>query len=290
MKIVIIEDEVKTARALAAIITTVEPGAEIVASLQSVRASVDWFSAGMRPDLVFMDIQLADGLCFDIFRETTVPAPVVFCTAYDEYAIEGFKANGIDYILKPFSGATLAAAFQKWKDFRTHFAAAASDAPSAGPAADQPDGPGPATPPSAGSGPAAQQSPAAPPEEFRHLLQSLTTLQGKNSFLVFKNNKYIVVPTDNIAFFYIKGELPVLYTFDNKEYFVNQSLDTLESVLPAGKFFRASRQYLVHFPAVKEIEHYFARKLLVHLTVNTPEKVIISKEKSVAFLHWMDNR
>ena len=255
MKIVIIEDEVKTARALAAIITTVEPGAEIVASLQSVRASVDWFSAGMRPDLVFMDIQLADGLCFDIFRETTVPAPVVFCTAYDEYAIEGFKANGIDYILKPFSEATLVAAFQKWKDFRTHFAAA-----------------------------------AAPPEEFRHLLQSLTTLQGKNSFLVFKNNKYTVVPTDNIAFFYIKGDLPVLYTFDSKEYFVNQSLDTLESVLPAGKFFRASRQYLVHFPAVKEIEHYFARKLLVHLTVNTPEKVIISKEKSVAFLHWMDNR
>jgi DNA-binding LytR/AlgR family response regulator len=283
MKIVIIEDEVKTARALAAIITTVEPGAEIVASLQSVRASVDWFSAGMRSDLVFMDIQLADGLCFDIFRETTVPSPVVFCTAYDEYAIEGFKANGIDYILKPFSEATLVAAFQKWKDFRTHFAAAASDAQSAAPAADQPAGPDPAA---AHSG----ATPAVPPEEFRHLLQSLTTLQGKNSFLVFKNNKYIVVPTDNIAFFYIKGELPVLYTFDNKEYFVNQSLDTLESVLPAGKFFRTSRQYLVHFPAVKEIEHYFARKLLVHLTVNTPEKVIISKEKSVAFLHWMDNR
>jgi len=282
MKIVIIEDEVKTARALAAIITTVEPGAEIVASLQSVRASVDWFSTGIRPDLVFMDIQLADGLCFDIFRETTVPAPVVFCTAYDEYAIEGFKANGIDYILKPFSEATLVAAFQKWKDFRAHFAAA-SDAQSAVPVADQPTGPGTAAAQSA-------TTPAAPPEEFRHLLQSLTTLQGKNSFLVFKNNKYTVVPTDNIAFFYIKGDLPVLYTFDNKEYFVNQSLDTLESVLPAGKFFRASRQYLVHFPAVKEIEHYFARKLLVHLTVNTPEKVIISKEKSVGFLHWMDNR
>jgi two-component system response regulator LytT len=272
MKIVIIEDEVKTARALAALIVAVEPGAEIVASLQSVRAAVEWFSAGAEaaaagaspaaaggrataraPDLVFMDIQLADGLCFDIFREAAVNAPVVFCTAYDEYAIEAFKANGIDYILKPFSEVTLSAAFQKVKSFRNHFR-------------EERDG------------------------EFRHLLQPLITPQGKNSFLVFKDNKYSVVSTDNIAFFYIKGELPVLYTFDNKEYFVNQSLDTLESVLPPGKFFRATRQYLVHFSAVTEIEHYFSRKLLVHLRVSTPEKLIVSKEKSVAFLHWLDNR
>lgn len=272
MKIVIIEDEVKTARALAALIVAVEPGAEIVASLQSVRAAVDWFSGGTglagaglaalsggpgvsrpAPDLVFMDIQLADGLCFDIFRETTVNAPVVFCTAYDEYAIEAFKANGIDYILKPFSEVTLSAAFQKVKNFRNHFREERGG-------------------------------------EYRHLLQPLITPQGKNSFLVFKDGRYTVVATDDIAFFYIKGELPVLYTFDNKEYFVNQSLDTLESVLPPGKFFRATRQYLVHFSAVREIEHYFSRKLLVHLKVNTPEKLIVSKEKSVAFLHWLDNR
>lgn len=267
MKIVIIEDEVKTARALAALIAVVEPGAEIVASLQSVRAAVEWFSAGaagvppgsgkagagMDPDLVFMDIQLADGLCFDIFQEATVNAPVVFCTAYDEYAIEAFKANGIDYILKPFSEATLSGAFQKVKSFRNYFREEKGS-------------------------------------EFRHLLQPLITPQGKNSFLVFKDKKYSVVSTDNIAFFYIKGELPVLYTFDDKEYFVNQSLDTLESVLPPGKFFRATRQYLVHFGAVKEIEHYFSRKLLVHLKVSTPEKLIVSKEKAVAFLHWLDNR
>jgi DNA-binding LytR/AlgR family response regulator len=273
MKIVIIEDEVKTARALAALIVSVEPGAEIVASLQSVREAVDWFSGEASrvsgrpataalppaaalpptPDLVFMDIQLADGLCFDIFRETTVHAPVVFCTAYDEYAIEAFKANGIDYILKPFSGSMLSAAFQKVKGFRNHFR-------------EERQG------------------------EFRHLLQPLITPQGKNSFLVFKDGRYSVVATDDIAFFYIKGELPVLYTFDNKEYFVNQSLDTLESMLPSGKFFRATRQYLVHFSAVKEIEHYFSRKLLVHLRVSTPEKLIVSKDKSVAFLHWLDNR
>src|ERR1700761_7368313 len=98
MKIVIIEDEVKTARALAALITAVQPDAEIIASLQSVQAAVGWFNTvGQEdPDLVFMDIQLADGLCFDIFKEARVNAPVVFCTAYDEYAIEGFKANGID--------------------------------------------------------------------------------------------------------------------------------------------------------------------------------------------------
>lgn len=241
MKIVIVEDEAKTARALSALIGKVQPGAEILASLPSVRTAVDWFSAGTQVDLVFMDIQLADGLCFDIFRAVTVGAPVVFCTAYDEYAIEGFKSNGIDYILKPFSEATLKAAFEKVRRLRGY-------------------------------------------------LLPQVTQQGKNNFLVFKDNKYSIVPTEKIAFFYIKGESPLLYTMDGKQYFVDQSLDTLEAMLPSGRFFRATRQFLVQFSAVKEIEHHFQRRLLVHLGVDTPEPLIISREKSGAFLHWLDNR
>ncbi|HEX9513271.1 MAG TPA: LytTR family DNA-binding domain-containing protein [Puia sp.] len=255
MKILIIEDEVKTARALARLITAVEPGAEIVASLQSVKSGVAYFSTKEAPDLIFMDVQLADGLCFDIFKEVTVPAPVIFCTGYDEYAIEGFKSNGIDYILKPFSEATLAAAFRKVKTFRNFFQL------------------------NAGQG-----------VDLHQLLQPLAAGSGKNSFLVFSDNRYTIVPTEHIAFFYVKNELILLYTFDGREYFVNHSLDMLESLLPPGKFFRANRKYLLHFTAIKEVEHYFSRKLLIHLKVVTPEQLIVGKDKATGFLTWLDNR
>lgn len=250
MKIVIIEDEIKTAKALARLITQVTPEAEILASLQSVKGAIDYFSSHEAPDLIFMDVQLADGLCFDIFKEVTIKSPVIFCTAYDEYAIEGFKANGIDYILKPFTEETLITAFEKVKNIRNFFQGG---------------------------------------QPVEKLLQPLTT-GGKKSFLVFKDNKYTVISIENIAFFYIKNELPLMYTFDEKEYFINQSLDTVYNLLPPGQFFRVTRQYLINFDAVKEVEHYFARKLLVHLKVKTPEEIIVGKSKTTEFLTWLDNR
>lgn len=118
MKILIVEDEIRTAQSLARVILTVRPQAEIVASLQSVHAAVRFFRESPAPALAFMDIQLADGLCFDIFREVTVPCPVIFCTAYDEFAIEGFKANGIAYILKPFDEVKVDAALEKWQQLK----------------------------------------------------------------------------------------------------------------------------------------------------------------------------
>lgn len=121
MKIVIVEDEVKAARSLAVMIKSVAPAAEIVASLQSVQSAIDYFSNNVSPELIFMDIQLADGLCFEIFKETVIQAPVVFCTAYDEYAIESFKANGIDYILKPFTSEKLVLALNKVHSLKTFF-------------------------------------------------------------------------------------------------------------------------------------------------------------------------
>lgn len=281
----------KTARALAALIVTVEPGAEVIAILPSVRAATDYFGRGdVAPDLVFMDIQLSDGLCFDIFREATVPAPVVFCTAYDEYAIEGFKANGIDYILKPFSAEAVSAAFRRWRNMRELLRGKEEDEGGAERKPGDREGVERKGDGKEGTGKRGWLAGDPGAGEFRHLLQALTTAQGKNSFLVFRDSKYSVVATDDIAFFYNTGELPVLYTFDNAVWPVNQSLDTLEPVLPAGKFFRANRQYLIHFRAVKEVEHYFSRKLLVQLAVPMPEKLIVSKEKAAAFLHWLDSR
>ena len=122
------------------------------------------------------------------------------------------------------------------------------------------------------------------------LLTKLTTTTGKKSFLVFKSNKYVIVPTENIAFFYIKYESPVIMCFDRQEYFVNYSLEQIQNLLPEKQLYRLNRQYLINFNAVKEVEHYFARKLLVNSVIPMKEKLIVSKEKVTEFLHWLDNR
>jgi two-component system, LytTR family, response regulator LytT len=121
-----------------------------------------------------------------------------------------------------------------------------------------------------------------------HGIGSVAT--GKSSFLVFKHNKYFIVPTENIAFFYVRHETSTMVCFDRQEYFLNFSLENIQTLLNVRQFFRLNRQYLVSFNAVKEVEHYFARKLLVNLTVPTPDKLVVSKEKLSGFLHWLDNR
>jgi two-component system response regulator LytT len=149
--------------------------------------------------------------------------------AFDSYAMEGFKANGIDYAVKHFS-------------------------------------------------------------KNDDLLSRTVMPQGKKSFLVFKHNKYITVPTGNIAFFYVKYESTIITCFDRQEFSLNHSLEQIQSLLTDEQFFRLNRQYLINFNAVKEVEHHFARKLLVNLVVPSPDQLLISKEKVSSFLHWLDNR
>jgi DNA-binding LytR/AlgR family response regulator len=122
------------------------------------------------------------------------------------------------------------------------------------------------------------------------LLMNLAISTGKKSFLVFKSNKYVNVHTENIAFFYIKYESAMIMCFDKQEYFVNYSLDQIQSLLPEKQFYRLNRQYLINFNAVKEVEHYFARKLLVNPVIPVKDKLIVSKEKVTEFLQWLDNR
>ena len=122
------------------------------------------------------------------------------------------------------------------------------------------------------------------------LIRKFTTPAGKKSFLVFRNNKYVSVPTENIAFFYIKYESAMIMCFDRQEFFVNYSLEQIQNLLPEKQFYRLNRQYLINFDAVREVEHYFARKLLVNTVIPLKDKLIVSKEKVTEFLHWLDNR
>ncbi|MGN7720719.1 LytR/AlgR family response regulator transcription factor [Chitinophaga sp. 22620] len=253
MQIIIIEDELKAAKSLAAMISKLRPGATVAAQLQSIEDAVNYLSRNETPDLIFMDIQLSDGLCFEIFKSVKIQCPVVFCTAYGEYTMDAIKANGIDYILKPFSKEALQEAFEKVESFKNFFQQHT-----------QPDLDG--------------------------LLKKIGLDEGKKSFLVFKNNKYTTIQTEQIAFIYIKYDSSTIMTFQGQEYAIDQSLDQVQGLLSARQFFRLNRQYLVNFSAVKEVEHYFARKLLVKLTVPTAEKLLIGKEKTSSFLNWLENR
>jgi two-component system response regulator LytT len=122
------------------------------------------------------------------------------------------------------------------------------------------------------------------------LLIRLPPPVGKTSFLVFKNNKYLTVRTENIAYFYVKYDSSIIVCFDKQEYFVNQSLEHIQNLVTEKQFFRLNRQYLISFQAVKEVEHYFARKLLVNLVVDVAEKLLVPKEKVSSFLEWLENR
>ncbi|RAW00497.1 LytR/AlgR family response regulator transcription factor [Pseudochryseolinea flava] len=253
MNIILIEDELKTAKSLENIIQSLRPDANITGRYQSVEDSVERLSKGDTPDLIFMDVQLADGLCFEIFKAVKINCPIVFCTAYDEYSLEAFKTNGIDYILKPFSKESIGEAFKKVDELKNFF-----------------------------------QQKNIP--NLESLLAKLDTPAEKTTFLVFKNQKYTTVQTSNIAFFFIRNESTCIMTFDKQEFVINQSLDQVAGAVSSQQFFRVNRQYLVNFKAIKEIEHYFLRKLLVKLVIETPDKLLINKEKSHSFLSWMEDR
>jgi two-component system response regulator LytT len=253
MNIIIIEDELRTAKSLENIILGLRPEAKIIGQYQTVEKSVEALANNPQPDLIFMDIQLADGLSFEIFKSVKVTSPVVFCTAFDEYSLEAFKRNGVDYVLKPFSNEDIREAFQKVDALKNFF-----------------------------------QQKTLP--DLSDILSKLGSPAGKTSFLVFKNQKYTTVHTDSIAFFYIRNDATSIMCFDQQEYTINQSLDQTTNAVSSKQFFRVNRQYLVNFKAIKEVEHYFLRKLYVKLVIETPEKLLINKEKSTAFLSWMEDR
>lgn len=253
MNIIIVEDEIRTAKSLEKNILEIKPQVQILGKYQSVQESVEWLSSNNQPDLIFMDIQLADGLCFEIFKSAKITCPVIFCTAFDEYTLEAFKSNGVDYLLKPFSKEDITKALQKVDDLKNFF----------------------------------QKNTIT---NLDGLLAKFNSPSAKTSFLVFKNQKYTTVQTDQIAFFYIHNDTVSIMCFDKEQFPLNQSLDSVANQVSEKQFFRVNRQYLVNFKAIKEVEHYFLRKLYIKLVIETPDKLLVNKEKSHNFLSWMENR
>ncbi len=251
MNIIIIEDERLTAEDLKDIISESNPDCNVVKILSSVKEAISYLSSNPAPDLIFSDIQLGDGLSFDIYDAVKISTPIIFCTAYDEYALSAFNANGIHYILKPFDEKIIHEALDKYR----RLTASKSDFDS---------------------------------NSLNKVLEALNQKNNESngSILVYQQDKVIPVKLKDIALFYIKNEVTHLYTFEQKLYYINKSLDEVQHTC-GNDFYRANRQFILNRNAVKEVSQTLSRKVSVHLNFPFDEDVLVSKEKMTDFLTWL---
>ncbi len=257
--VLIIEDETAAAVNLKAILRDVAPSYNVLAVLESIAESVEYFQdeQSPSPDLVFMDIHLADGESFRIFDRIDIKVPIIFTTAYDEYALRAFKVNSIDYILKPIKKDDVRHAIEKF------------DLLSGG----------------------ERNEYNQRVEQMVHSSQKepATTENRENQrvYLVHQKDKIIPLSIDNVAFFFTANEKVSAVTYDGTYYIIDRTLESLQSSLPEMEFFRANRQFIIARKAVKDITVWFGSRLSLNLNVELPEKIIISKARVPEFKQWL---
>ncbi len=244
MNVLIIEDEFHTAGILKEFIES-QPGYQVVNICDSVSGSVKYltsFSSNL--DLIFMDVQLADGESFEIFSEIEVRTPVVFCTAFDEYILKAFKNNGIDYILKPVKEEDVQKALLKVESIKN---------------------------------------------SFSKEISAKNTGVFPKTFLVRKMEKMIPIDVSKIALFHLYNEQLNLYSFVGEKFTLFKTMDEISSKLDLSQFFRINRQMIVNRNAIKDIEPFFNRKVIVNFDFSTPKKAIVSRLKVSPFMDWLEH-
>ncbi|QJB37434.1 response regulator transcription factor [Chitinophaga oryzae] len=253
LRIVLIEDEAATARNLEYILSAIKPSIEIMATLTGVTEGVEWLTANNGYDLIFSDIRLADGLSFEIFKEINTVKPVIFVTAYNDYAIEAFRNNGIDYILKPFDEDEIRRALTKYDTLIA-------------------------------PGREVQQA------KIAALLQQLqsATKNYKNSFLFHHCGRLIPVETAKIHWFYTANDIVYAHTADGRQFIAPSKLEQLERQLDPGLFFRANRQFIINRHAVGTVAYFFNGRLEVIIHPSPQEQVLVSKARAMLFRKWLD--
>jgi two-component system response regulator LytT len=250
MNILIIEDEPRTARLLKEFILAVDDSHTVLGICDSVESTVHFLQTTThRIDLLFMDIQLADGNSFDIFFKTPVSAPAIFCTAYEDHLLEAFKSNGIDYILKPFHEKDIEQAFRKLDQIR--------------------------------------QSLLLAPSLPARLEQALAN-RTQSSFLVKFREKMYPVAVRDIAAVALENEVVYLYTFNKEKHAVFRPIDDIESALDPQNFFRINRQMILNRDAIFEMEPFFNRRVIVTLKIPTTDRPLVSRLKVTPFLEWVE--
>jgi len=252
-KVLVIEDEKPAAEWLRQLITKFNPEITVLAVIDSVRGAVEWFQKNAAPDLAFMDIQLADGISFGIFEQVQVPCPVIFTTAYEEYAIKAFKVNSIDYLLKPIAYHELEAAFLKFSQ------------------QDKSVLPAPAV-----------------TIELLNKVQEMLRKQYKTRFVIKVGEHLKSIPVEEILFFYSLDKATFLCTNDFKNYLIDYSLDRVSEMVDERRFFRINRKYMLSNQSIADIVVYSNSRLKIKLKKPDEEGIIVSRDKVPAFKEWLD--
>ncbi|MDC9723819.1 MAG: LytTR family DNA-binding domain-containing protein [Urechidicola sp.] len=253
MKVIIVEDEIAASENLAYLLNEIDSAIEIVTVLDSVKNAVNYFSKPTDADLVLMDIHLADGVSFEIFEQVELNIPIIFTTAYDQYAIKAFKVNSIDYLLKPIDQEELSDALTKFRN---------------------------------------QKAPTSTSSnQIEGLLSLLNTQKTsyKSTYLVTSKNEMKPVATENIAMLYIDMGVIKAITFDNKKYSIDSKLEDVETELNPKYFYRVNRQMILQKKAIESIEFYFNGKLIVNTNPLFNDRIVVSKAKATAFKNWMNS-
>jgi two-component system, LytTR family, response regulator LytT len=251
LRILLIEDEDPAAKRLRKMILEIEPGAEISESIVSVSSGIAWFAANEMPGLIFSDIQLSDGLSFEIFREQDITCPVIFTTAYDQYAIEAFKVNSIDYLLKPIKKDELESAFKKFRKLK-----------------------------------AAGQS-SFNIDKLMQTLQPALKPEYKKRFVVKYGEHIKTINIEEVVYFYTEDKINFLCTKDGRRFVIDFNLDALDNMLDPKVFFRINRQYIIGIHAIADMLSYSKSRVLVKLNPPAKHETIVSTERAADFKHWL---
>ena len=258
MNILIVEDEQLAVKKLLKTLSEVEDNCTVVGITDSIQTTVQWLEQNPRPDLILMDIELADGESFEIFKLVDLRSPVVFTTSYDEYVLKAFKVNSIDYLLKPVQKEELSAALLKFRSIKKTYSSETSidDTSQMG-------------------------------NLIRELQQRLQPKEYRKRFLVKLAQKLMSIDIGDISYFYSDNKLNFFKTKENKKFVVDYTMDELEEMLDPVRYFRISRSFFVSISCVDKIDEYFGNRLILALKPMVDKEVTVSREKVTDFKKWM---
>jgi len=255
IKVLIIEDEAPAQRLLKEMLATLDYHIEVVGCVNSIKSSVEWFENNPHPEIVLLDIQLSDGISFDILKQVRIDSMIIFTTAYDEYAIQAFKVNSLDYLVKPFDADDLKAAFEKYEFYSSKFIK--------------------------------QKNTQIDYSEIAARIGS-AEVQYRKRFLIQTNEDFLQLPVEEIAYFHSMHKMTFAVTFHQSKYHVNLSLGSLIEQLDPEMFFKVNRQLIINIDAIQKIQSYFQGKLVIKSKPAHSEKIIVGKDKAASFKRWLD--
>ncbi len=252
MKFLIVEDEDPAALRLEKMIKELKPSCSLVGRTDSIRATVEWIKANEKPDLIFMDIQLADGLSFEIFQQIDIEVPVIFTTAFDQYALKAFKVNSIDYLLKPIDKTDLSQAISQYENLHKKKENIDSNA-------------------------------------IQRILGSFQKKEYKRRFLIKSGDHFAHIAVEEIAYFYSEDSVLFLATNNGKKYIIEFTVDKLMEQLDPESFFRINRKLVLNDKCIDKISSYFNSRLKLDIKPTPHFEVVVAREKVKSFKEWLDS-